>query len=420
MHARPHIVILGGGFAALEAAFLLRMRLHDRVAIRLVSDDDCFVFRPNSIYVPFGADPRSLLVDLHKPLARRDIAFEHGRVVAVDPDSRRVSLAGGHSLAYDKLVVATGADTNACEIPGLAQHGSTIWTTESMLAVRRRFLELRDRARHGERQRVLFLVPPNNKCAGPLYEIVFMLETWLRREHARDRVDITWSTYEHGYIQAFGPRLHELVTREFAERGITGHVDEVVTEVRPDAVRYADGIARPYDHLIAFPPYVAAVRYGALPSDDRGFLATDLQTRLVSGTDNVYAPGDAGDFPIKQAFLAFLQADAVAEHIAADVKGHAFTRPFDPVSMCIMEMFDTATFAKVPVELTGDAARPVRVRADANGQYRVGTSPVWRLGKKMLGYTVPMRFGAGQPFHAGQTWRAMDAGIKAMAGVLAD
>jgi hypothetical protein len=38
----------------------------------------------------------------------------------------------------------------------------------------------------------------------------------------------------------------------------------------------------------------------------------------------------------------------------------------------------------------------------------------------MLGFTVPMRFGAGQPFHAGQTWRAMDLGIKAMAGVLAD
>ena len=78
-------------------------------------------------------------------------------------------------------------------------------------------------ARAGERQRVLFLVPPNNKCSGPLYEIVLMLETWLRREHARDRVDITWSTYERSFIQAFGPRLHDVVDREFAERGIDGH-----------------------------------------------------------------------------------------------------------------------------------------------------------------------------------------------------
>jgi NADH dehydrogenase FAD-containing subunit len=40
MHARPHVVVLGGGFAALEAVFLLRMRLHERVAIRLISNDD--------------------------------------------------------------------------------------------------------------------------------------------------------------------------------------------------------------------------------------------------------------------------------------------------------------------------------------------------------------------------------------------
>jgi sulfide:quinone oxidoreductase len=420
MHAKPRVLILGGGFAALESAFLLRMRLHDQVDIRLVSDRAHFVFRPNSIYVPFGADPASLLLGLRKPLGRRRINFELGSVAEVDPEARFVGLADGQRFRYDKLIVATGADTNAQEVPGLAENAATVWTTDSMLDVRRRFAEVRDRARRGERQRVLFLVPPNNKCSGPLYEIVFMLETWLRRQHARDRVDITWSTYEQGFIQAFGPRLHELVTAEFAQRGIDGHTEEVVSEVRPGEARYADGSTRAYDHLIAFPPYVSAVRYPALPSDERGFVQTDLQTRLVAGHHDVYAPGDAGDFPIKQAFLAFLQADAVADHIAAEVADSAFAQPFDSVSMCIMEMFDKATFAQVPVELTGDPARPVRVRPDADGDYKVGTSPAWRLGKKMLGFSVPMRFAAGDPFHAGKAWQAMDVGIKAMSGVLAD
>jgi sulfide:quinone oxidoreductase len=419
MQAKPKVVVLGGGFAALEAAFLLRMRLHDEVDMRLVSDNENFVFRPNSIYVPFGMDPAALLVDLRKPLGRRHINFEHGSVAEVDPDARSVSLADGQRFPYDKLIVATGADTHAQEVPGLAEHAATIWTTDSMLDVRHRVAKIRDRARLGQRQRVVFLVPPNNKCSGPLYEIVFMLETWLRREGAREHVDITWSTYEQGFIQAFGPRLHDLVTDEFTARGIDGHTGESVTEVRPDEVLYADGSTRGYDHLIAFPPYVAAVRYPGLPSDDRGFLRTDLGTRLVEGSDTIYAPGDAGDFPIKQAFLAFLQADAVAEHIAADVRGVAFEQPFDSVSMCIMEMFDKATFAKVPVELTGDPDRPVRVRPDANGEYRVGTSPVWRLGKKALGFSVPMRFAAGDPFHAGRMWQAMDVGLRAMSGVLA-
>lgn len=420
MPATPQVLVLGSGFAALETAFLLRMRLHERVDIRLVSEREEFLFRPNSIYVPFGADPDSLRVDLHKAFSKRDIDFAQGSVAEVDPNDKVVSTVDGQRFSYDKLVVATGADTNVGEIPGLAENSATIWTTDSMLEVRKRFEEARDRAKRGEQQRILFLVPPNNKCSGPLYEIVFMLETWLRRQHVRDNVDITWSTYEHGFIQAFGPRLNDLVTEEFADRSIDGHLEEVVTEVKPGEVHYADGSTRAYDHLIAFPPYVSAVRYEGLDSDERGFVLTELETRQAVGHPDIYVPGDAGDFPIKQAFLAFLQADAVASHITSEVSERTFDQPFDSVSMCIMEMLDKATFAQVPVEVTGDPDSPVRVRPGADDDYKVGTSPIWRVGKKMLGFSVPMRFHAGEPFHAGTAWQAMDVGIKAMSGMLAD
>jgi len=419
-NAKPRVLILGGGFAALESAFLMRMRMRDSVDIELVSDSDSFVFRPNSIYVPFGADPGSLLVDLAKPLRHRDIGFVRGEAVGVDPDRRLVELADGERRGYDKLVIATGANTAAAEVPGLEQHAATIWTTETMLGVRERFERVRAKAQAGEPSRVLFLVPRNNKCSGPLYEIVMMFETWLRREGVRDHVEITWSTYEHSYIQAFGPRLHELITEEFEQRGIDGHTEEVVSVVEADEVAYSDGARRGYDELIAFPPYVAAVDYEALPSDERGFITTEPDTRQVAGHPDIYAPGDAGDFPVKQAFLAFLQADTVAEHIGSELGTTTFSQQFDPVSMCVMEMFDKATFAQVPLELTGDPEQPVRVRPGAGEDYKVGTSKAWRLGKKVLGFSVPMRFSAGEPFHAGRGWQMMDAGLKGMAGILAD
>jgi len=190
--------------------------------------------------------------------------------------------------------------------------------------------------------------------------------------------------------------------------------------VHDDEVRFADGSTRSFDLLVSFPPYVSAVSYGGLPSDDRGFLHTELETRRVVGHPRIYAPGDAGDFPVKQAFLAFLQADAVAEHIAAEVQGHEPRAPFDPVSMCIMEMLDKAAFAQVPLRATGDPARPVEVRPQTDGDYKVGVSPVWRLGKKMLGMVVPMRFHAGEPFHAGAAWQLKDVGLRGMKGILAD
>jgi sulfide:quinone oxidoreductase len=418
MNAKANIVVLGGGFAGLESAFYVRSKLGDRAAVTLVSDRDEFLFKPNTIYIPFGADPASLEIPLDGPTRKRDIRFVRGGFEELDADAR-ILCAGGQELAYDFLVLATGAGMRPDEIPGLAEHAETIWTPPEMQSLGLRLQALVRKAKAGEEQKVLFLVPPNNKCAGPLYEIVFMVETWLRKQHIRDRVSIVYTTYEQTFIQAFGPKLHDVVTEEFASRGIEGHTGWRVAEVAAEEARYENGERERFDLLIAFPPYVAAVDYPGLPADDRGFLETEPASRRVKGFGDIYAPGDAGDFPVKQAFLAFLQADAVAADITARVREGVPEVTFDPVSMCVMEQFDKATFAQVPLQTTGDPTRPVVVRPDANGAYRVGVSPVWRLGKKMLGLYLPMRFKAGQPFHAGAPWKAMEVGLKGMSATLA-
>ncbi len=418
MTQTANVVVLGGGFAGLETAFLARERLGERARITLVSDSEEFLFKPNTIYIPFGADPASLLIPLAKPAARRGIRFLKGAVEGVDAAAGTAQV-NGSALPWDYLVIATGAAMAAAEVVGLAEHAETIWTPAEMASLGRRLRALVDEARRGARRRILFLVPPNNKCAGPLYEIVFMTETWLRRQGVRDRFELVYTTYEPSFIAAFGPKLHELVVPEFAKRGIEGHTGWRVSTVGAETVTYENGERVGYDLLVAFPPYVAAVRYEGLPADERGFLQTELGSRRVAGHERIFAPGDAGDFPVKQAFLAFLQADAAAEQIAAEVLGREPGAVFDPVSMCVMEQFDTATFAQVPLTLTGDPLQPVAVRPDADGGYRVGVSPLWRLGKKLLGLYLPFRFRAGLPFHAGAPWRAMELGLRGMSAVLA-
>lgn len=163
---------------------------------------------------------------------------------------------------------------------------------------------------------------------------------------------------------------------------------------------------------------MARERYPSLPGDDRGFVQVEPGSRRVKGLPEIFAVGDAADFPIKQAFLALLQADAAAEHIAAEVEGGAPVLDFEPMSMCVMEEMNRATFAQVPLAYTGDPLRPVTVAAD-DEQYKVGVSPLWRLGKKVLGLYVPWRFGHGEPFHAGFAWEAMDLGLKVMSRLMA-
>jgi sulfide:quinone oxidoreductase len=415
---RPHVVVLGGGFGGLEAAFLLRMRVGDRADVTLLTDQPHFLFKPNTIYIPFGLDPADLMIDLRRPTQHAGVELHVERVEGIDPRAGTVETTG-RLLPYDHLIVATGASMRPAEVPGLAEYANTIWTPAEMLRLRASLMALVESAGERTRRRVLFLIPPNNKCAGPLYELALMLDTWLRRRRVRDAVELTWTTYERGYIQAFGPRLHEVVNAEFVRRGIHGQTGMSVAEVVGHEVRYTGGAALPFDLLVSFPPYVAAGVEHWLPGDDRGFIATDLATRRVPGHPEVYAVGDAADFPVKQAFLALLQADTAAELIAAEILHAPARAAFDPTSMCVMEQFDKATFAQVPLQLTGDPALPVEVRPDSLSTYRVGSSPAWRLGKRLLGLYLPWRFRAGRPFHAGLPWRGMEAGLAVMSRLMA-
>ena len=60
--------------------------------------------------------------------------------------------------------------------------------------------------------------------------------------------------------------------------------------------------------------------------------------------------------------------------------------------MCVMEQFDKATFAQVPLRLTGVPEKPIEVDPAAIDAYKVGSYAAWRLGKKALGYYLPFRF----------------------------
>ncbi len=57
------------------------------------------------------------------------------------------------------------------------------------------------------------------------------------------------------------------------------------------------------------------------------------------------------------------------------------------MSMCVMEQFDNAVFAQVPLKYTNDPDEPVAVDVDDTDHYKVGVSPLWRIGKS--GWDLP-------------------------------
>jgi sulfide:quinone oxidoreductase len=106
-HADFHVVIAGGGVAALESALALRELAADQMQLTLVCPSPDFVYRPTAVLEPFtGRGPRRL--PPAKIAGDRGARFVEDAVVSVDDQLRLVD-TGSEAIPYDALVLATGA-----------------------------------------------------------------------------------------------------------------------------------------------------------------------------------------------------------------------------------------------------------------------------------------------------------------------
>src|SRR3954467_12307016 len=93
-HCRAHVVIAGGGVAALEAMIALHDLAADHVRVTLVTPQPHFVYRPLSVAEPFslGHAARHSLAELTREF---DADLVRASVAAVDVPRRRVVLDDG-------------------------------------------------------------------------------------------------------------------------------------------------------------------------------------------------------------------------------------------------------------------------------------------------------------------------------------
>ncbi len=115
------IVILGAGGAGFAAAEMLRRERYSGRVVMLSHEDAPPVDRPNlsKDYLAGTAPEDWLPLRPDDFYARNSIELRLGRrAVRIDVKSREVSLADGEVIAFDRLLIATGAEPNRLQIPG--------------------------------------------------------------------------------------------------------------------------------------------------------------------------------------------------------------------------------------------------------------------------------------------------------------
>src|SRR6266508_776095 len=103
------VLIVGGGFGGLYAA--RELGKDDRVEVTLVDRRNHHLFAPLLYQVATGAlAPGEIAQPLRSILRRqRNTSVLLGEAVGLDPGARRVLMSDGGPIAYDTLIVATGA-----------------------------------------------------------------------------------------------------------------------------------------------------------------------------------------------------------------------------------------------------------------------------------------------------------------------
>ena len=121
-----HLVVVGGGQAAAQTVQMLRQ--HNYLgAITLLADEPYAPYQRPPLWKKYlaGELPRERL--LLRPAAfyaEKNVTLRLGcRVAELEPAARRVRLADGRTLGYDRLLLATGSRPRRLDVPGTTLRG---------------------------------------------------------------------------------------------------------------------------------------------------------------------------------------------------------------------------------------------------------------------------------------------------------
>jgi NADH dehydrogenase len=149
MVPRHRVVILGGGFAGLNAAEKLKRA---PVEVTLIDRRNFHLFQPLMYQVATGSlSPGEIAAPLRGVLSRQKNAqVLLGEAVDIDPDAKRVILRDGAEYEYDSLIVATGSKTSYYGKEAWREWAPSLKTVEEATAIRHKILyafELAERAK---------------------------------------------------------------------------------------------------------------------------------------------------------------------------------------------------------------------------------------------------------------------------------
>jgi NADH dehydrogenase len=336
---RPRVVIVGGGFAGINASKGLAKLPVD---VTVIDRRNHYIFQPLLYQVALAvlspADIAQPIRTILRNQANTQVLMDE--VIAIDVAGRQLSLSSGARLAYDYLVLASGATHSYFAHPEWAPLAPGLKTIEDATEIRRRVLlafELAERQalEQGTHPELNFVVigggPTGVELAGAISDIaqLYMRRDFRQIDPRKSRVFLLESSPR--VLAAYPEDLSAKAEAALTRLGVEVHTHTQVTNVAPGRVEATgpSGTMRINAVVTLWAAGVQASPLGKLlgtPLDKRGCVIVDDRLN-PPGLPEIFILGDLAHFEQDGhqvpgvAQPAMQMGDHVAKIIAADLAG---------------------------------------------------------------------------------------------------
>ena len=344
------ILVLGGGFAGVEAAIKLRKYKYE---VTLISERDYMFIYPVSIWIPVGKrsfeDTKLNLFDLQK---KHGFKLLIEKITKIDIDNQTIK-TDKNIHEYDYLFIGLGM--GKMQMKGLKHTHSICGKPEESLIIKEHLENLVAKA--SGTINVGFGGNPKDPTAtavrgGPAFELLFNISLFLKRKGLRDKFKLVFFAPMEEPGKRMGERAYDKMDSFFEHYHVSTHFGKKIKEFKKSAIVFADDTQLESDLtlFISGGEGLDLIKDTSLPLNEAGFIEINELCR-VEGLSNVYAIGDGAaiiDHPwaAKQGHVAEVMADVSTYNFNNRMKHKGKRKSYWEKLhiICVMDSGDGAAF----------------------------------------------------------------------------